>query len=133
MSTVSSVSGSGTTTDTTATSVLPEKTLSQNDFFKLLIAQMSAQDPMNPMSNAEFIGQMAQFSTLEQSKTMMSGITQLQANSLIGQNVDVKSDGGVISGTVSGVLIKNGTPNILVNGTPYALDQVITIAPPTQN
>ncbi|MFT5575378.1 MAG: flagellar basal-body rod modification protein FlgD [Bermanella sp.] len=38
--------------------------LNQNDFMKLMLAQMKNQDPFEPLDNAEFLGQMAQFSTV---------------------------------------------------------------------
>ena len=44
--------------------------LGQEDFLKLLTAQLQYQDPMKPMENGEFMGQMAQFSTV-------SGITEM--------------------------------------------------------
>ena len=44
--------------------------LGQEDFLKLLTAQLKYQDPMKPMENGEFMGQMAQFSTV-------SGITEM--------------------------------------------------------
>lgn len=59
-------------------------TLGQQDFLRLMIAQLRNQDPFQPMENGEFLGQMAQFSTV-------SGIQDLQksfdttANAL-GQN-----------------------------------------------
>ena len=49
--------------------------LGQEDFLKLLMTQLQNQDPMEPMDNGEFMGQMAQFSTVE-------GITKM------GESVD---------------------------------------------
>ena len=40
-------------------------TLGQEDFLKLLMTQLQNQDPMEPMDNGEFMGQMAQFSTVQ--------------------------------------------------------------------
>ena len=45
-------------------------TLGQSDFLKLMTTQLQNQDPFAPMENAEFIAQMAQFST-------MTGITEM--------------------------------------------------------
>jgi flagellar basal-body rod modification protein FlgD len=121
-------SGNVYTAQTTAqTSSLPEQTLNQDDFLKLLVAQMSAQDPMNPISNTEFISQMAQFSTLQQTKSMQSdlaglqaGQTALQANGLLGRTVQVRTAQGLVdSGLVSAVDFQAGTPSLIVNGQSY--------------
>lgn len=48
----------------------PKKELGQEDFLKLLVAQLKNQDPNNPADNGEFLGQIAQFS-------MVSGIDDL--------------------------------------------------------
>jgi len=50
----------------------PEE-LSQQDFLKLMLAQIKHQDPMKPTDNAEFFAQIAQFSTV-------SGLQELQAS-----------------------------------------------------
>lgn len=47
--------------------------LGQQDFLTLLTTQLRNQDPLNPMQNTEFLGQMAQFSTV-------SGIERLDAS-----------------------------------------------------
>src|SRR5690606_13008560 len=108
MSNVSPVTAATTGYETqTTTSALPPKTLSQEDFFQLLIAQMTAQDPMNPLSNAEFMGQMAQFSTLEQTRTLEANISAMrteqqmvQANTLIGRNVRLQIGSRYVGGMV---------------------------------
>ncbi|MBB3046384.1 flagellar basal-body rod modification protein FlgD [Litorivivens lipolytica] len=52
---------------------LGKENLGQNDFMKLMLAQMQNQDPFSPMDNAEFLGQMAQFSTV-------SGISEINTS-----------------------------------------------------
>ncbi|MCI0535279.1 MAG: hypothetical protein L0Z50_08625 [Verrucomicrobiales bacterium] len=111
---------------------LPIQTLGQDEFLKLLVAQMTSQDPLNPQKDTEFIAQMAQFSALEQSKTMQADMAQLrtqqellQANALIGQTVELQLEPELTArGIVAAVEIDKGTPNLIVNGQPYDLDQV---------
>jgi len=120
---------------TTAAATGSNSTLTQADFLKLLVAQMSAQDPLNPESDTDFAAQMAQFSALQTSQATQANISQIQtaqqvqqANELIGRAVTLQaSNGSTASGTVSGVQINAGTPSILVNGTPYNLSQILSI------
>jgi flagellar basal-body rod modification protein FlgD len=116
---------------------LAPKTLTQEDFLKLLVAQLSAQDPLNPQTDTQFIAQMAQFSALEQSKSMQSDIAQLrsqqellQANALLGRTVAVQADPVTVAqGTVSAVQVEAGTPKLIVNGQAYDLSELLTITP----
>jgi flagellar basal-body rod modification protein FlgD len=89
---------------------------------------------MNPVSDAEFIGQMAQFSTLEATTNMQESVAGLQASSLLGQTLQVQnSQGQTFNGVVSSVLFQSGTPELIINGAPYTLDDVLSIQPtPTQ-
>jgi len=115
---------------------LPVQTLGQDDFLKLLIAQMTSQDPLNPKSDFEMIPQMVQFTTLQQSKSMQADIARLrsdqqlvQANSLIGRTVDIQ-DGPTtrVTGQVTAVQIEEGTPKLVINGQSYDLSAVLRVA-----
>ena len=52
------------------TSTSPSNQLGQKDFLTLLSAQLQNQDPFAPMENGEFVGQMAQFSTVSGIETL---------------------------------------------------------------
>jgi flagellar basal-body rod modification protein FlgD len=139
---ISSVSSATGTNVSTVASRLPVQTLGQDDFLKLLVAQLSAQDPMNPQKDTEFIAQMAQFSALEQTRSMQSDIAGLrseqqflQANGMIGRTVSLQdSSGATITGVVSGLSLATGTPQIMVNGKAYALSSLLGVtAPPASN
>ena len=122
--------------NSTPQSTMPAQTLNQKDFLKLLVAQLAAQDPMNPVSNTDFAAQMAQFSTLQTTQTMQTNLAGLessqavlQANSLLGRTVQVKSTSGeTASGVVSAVNLQAGTPSIVVNGQSYNLSSVLSVS-----
>jgi flagellar basal-body rod modification protein FlgD len=61
----SSASDAGATTGATVASKRNDQ-LDRTDFLTLLVAQLQAQDPLNPMDGADFSAQLAQFSSLEQ-------------------------------------------------------------------
>ena len=83
--------------------------LGQDAFLRLLIAQLSNQDPLNPMDDREFIAQMAQFSALEQmtqlNKTMenMAKMNQYSAVNYVGSVVAFDFNGQDYAGRVLAV------------------------------
>jgi flagellar basal-body rod modification protein FlgD len=111
-----------------------KSTLTQDDFLKLLTVQLQNQDPLKPMEDAQFMGQMAQFASLEQTKeltkTMSSFTTFLgfsSAQQFLGKNVTVNSDGLDVSGTVSAVVMEDGLPKVIVNDKAYPTDKIIAV------
>lgn len=116
---------------------VPTKQLGQSDFLRLLLTKLTSQNPLNPEKDSDFIAQMAQFSSLEQSKAMQADMSAmrleqqlLQASSLIGQTVQLQvDDETATAGIVSSVKIEGGTPKLVVDGQTYTLSQVLTITP----
>lgn len=92
--------------DTTQTSVArsdaADTELGQQDFLQLLTAQLQNQDPLNPMENTQFLGQMAQFSTVSGIDRMNGTLASLQgglsefriasASNLLGRQALVEGD-----------------------------------------
>lgn len=120
--------------------------LDQDAFFKILVAQLTTQDPFKPMENMEFFSQMAQFSNLEQARgfnaellertdgmqaelASLRGTQQvLQASSLLGREVLLQVDGqSVVRGSVASVDVEAGTPWLVVNGSRYRIDDVLSV------
>ena len=99
--------------------------LGKDAFLKLFVAQLSHQDPMNPMNDSEFMGQMASFSTLEQVSNLATANQQIAANltstsaiGLIGRTVTwVGADDQVHTGVVEKVSTAGGVPSLTVDGT----------------
>ena len=105
-----------------------KKSMDQNSFLTLLVAQLNHQDPLNPMDDKEMTGQLAQFSSLEQLTGINKGVESLvdkssgtdlvSGVSFIGKSV--KADGYNISkndGYVSTVYYGLGEPvsDLLMN------------------
>ena len=139
VSSVSSLPKSAFATAPTSTApiVSGPKTLGSDDFMKLLAVQFEQQDPMQPMDDTAFIAQMAQFTSLSQTQTMTTQMTQLSssqalatANSYLGYQVTVdKGDGTTASGVVGGVQVDSTGPQIVVGGNPYPVSSVIYVQP----
>jgi len=111
--------------------------LGQADFLKLMTEQLKHQDPLKPMDNKEFLGQMAQFSTVQGIHGMQEsmkylaesimGDQVLRGANLVGHDVLVPSekialDGssnqvtGIVAATASGVVnfdIKDNTGKVV--------------------
>jgi flagellar basal-body rod modification protein FlgD len=99
--------------------------LGKDQFLKLFVAQLQHQDPMNPMQDSDFMGQMASFSTLEQVTNMASANEAMAANlhlsqsvGLIGRTVTWMDEADVAhTGVVEKVSQQDGYPVLTVSGT----------------
>ena len=101
-----------------------------------MVAQLSSQDPMNPVSSTDFAAQLAQFSTLQATQSMQTGVASVQsglagmeANSLLGATVSLQTAAGQdVTGVVSSIQYQSGTPNIMINGQAYDPSLVTSVS-----
>lgn len=125
---------------TTQVNNLQGNSLGMQDFLKILLTQLNYQDPMKPMDNQQFMAQMAQFSTLQQTQQLNTNIEKLvnnqaalQSVGLIGKTVDVVINGSSVSGQVVSLYLGGNSPSLtlaLANGTKLndvGLDQIVTV------
>jgi flagellar basal-body rod modification protein FlgD len=132
MTDVSAVTGVQGTTGTSQTG--SAQTVDYDAFLKLLTAQMQNQDPTEPISDTEYIAQLASFSNVEQSTKLNDKLDYLiqmtsfqQAGSLIGRTVT--SADGLTSGTVAEVkILSQGTVAILSDGTEVPVSAGLTVS-----
>jgi flagellar basal-body rod modification protein FlgD len=95
--------------------------MGQDQFLKLLVAQMTNQDPLSPMDQEQMLAQLAQFSTVEGINSMKDTQTRIQASGLLGKTVDAfvyhGSEPQLLSGTVTGVRWDNQGVFLTVDGS----------------
>lgn len=102
--------------------------LGQDQFLELMITQLKNQDPLKPMENGEFLGQIAQFSTVSGIQDLQTAFSDLstslvsnqalQASSLVGKTVLAPASasqhqpGEVVKGAVE---LPSSTNQLIVN------------------
>lgn len=106
------------------TTNLQANSLGMEDFLKILLTQLTYQDPLKPMDNQQFMAQMAQFTSLEQTQqlnnkiaTLITNQAALQSVGLIGKTVDVTTSSGAVTGTVSSLSLSGDSPLLTVRTT----------------
>ena len=115
--------------------------LGSDDFLKLLVAEITNQDPLEPTGNEELLRQISSIRDIEMTTSLtkslqdMSGQQRLgTVSSLIGQFVTSASGstGSFESGLVVGIRFNaSGSPTlVLSNGIELSIDEVGTIESP---
>jgi flagellar basal-body rod modification protein FlgD len=103
----------------------PGAQLGKNDFLKLMVAQLQAQNPLEPTSDTEYVGELAQFSQLEQTSNLAqttagaAGEQRIaQAVALIGHKVSFLSPatGATVEGEVQNAEISASGATLTVAG-----------------
>lgn len=128
----------------TSTESSQKKALGTDAFFKLLIAQLKNQDPLNPQDGSAFAAQLAQFSSLEQLTNLNTTVTSQNLNyknllnaqsvNLIGKEVTARQADAsnasletTVTGQVSAVQFKNKAIYLTVNGQEIAFSDVTSV------
>lgn len=101
--------------------------LGKDAFLKLLITQLSNQDPLSPMDDTDFIAQMAQFSALEQMTNLNSSMSSMQASTMIGKFITWGENGEEVGGIVSATLTVNGETKLVVGNRVVKLNEVLSV------
>jgi flagellar basal-body rod modification protein FlgD len=122
------------------------QTVGKDDFMRLLITELKNQDPLEPVANTDFVTQLAQFSSLEQTENMSDSLEALAtlqqetfrlqslsgASALIGKEV-VFYEGWTDtthSGVVEAVEVDRGSITLKIEGHNVPLSQVMEVREP---
>lgn len=114
---INGVGGANTTSNAT-----PQ--LNQDDFIKLFMSQLRAQDPLEPVNNQDFLAQMAQFSLLEANRVTNNELASIkrlvettQGTGLLGKKVETASVNGDITGEVVSMGFTNTGAVVTIKAT----------------
>jgi flagellar basal-body rod modification protein FlgD len=120
------------------TEQLGQATQLGQDFMTLLIAQLQAQDPMEPMTSSEFMAQLVQLQSLAETSEMNQALTDLlavnsrsSALALVGRTVQWQDAGSGESGsgTVSRVELGGGADcRLTVGGREISMSEIVAVS-----
>ena len=135
---MSSTSGITSSSGSLADVVSRRTQLSQKEFFKVLTAQMTQQNPLEPMDSQDFLAQLVQLQSLEVtsdlSRNFAGMITQnafTSASALLGKIVTgTAADGSSVTDVVSRVTVDSGKVHLTVGSTTVALQNVTEVVDP---
>lgn len=98
-----------------------------DSYLKVLATQMSNQDFNDPMSDTDMLQQMSSYSMLEGIKNMTSQANISYATNLVGKAVTVNDGHDYDTGIVESVVVSDGTPYLVVNGSKYEVSTVSNV------
>ncbi len=115
--------------------------MGKDSFLKLLVTELTHQDPTQPMQDREFIAQMAQFSSLEQMSNMNTQMKSFAMNAktseaynLLGKKVQGldPETGYPVEGTVTHIVRDSEETYLAVGNAKLRLEDIHAIFPQIQ-
>ncbi len=132
----SSISGlPGVSSPAAPATPAPAKTLDQNAFLKLLVAQMRYQDPSKPMDADQMMSEEATFTQVQQLTQLVTAQQNLvsaqhlqAASAMVGRTVAFTNpDGTTGSGVVSSATLTGSEPTLKVGNKDVPLSSVTEV------
>jgi flagellar basal-body rod modification protein FlgD len=132
----STTSGSSTSSASSSTSTSGFGSLTTADFMQMLIAELQNQDPTQPMSSSDLLGQLATMSQLQSTTDLDTAIQANTANqqlsigaSFIGKSITgTDASGNAVSGVVTQAFLSSGTAYVGVGNSQVPLANIIDVA-----
>ncbi|WP_122643837.1 flagellar hook capping FlgD N-terminal domain-containing protein [Luxibacter massiliensis] len=131
---------------TQTSAVADNSTMTMDDFWQLLAAQLQYQDMTNPMSNSEMMSQMTQMATMNTMNSVSNAISNFAvvtnnlsqvtltsySTSLLGREVTVATldNNGEVIGEKKGVITGidlTGSQSVYIDGAKYSLSQIMSV------
>jgi flagellar basal-body rod modification protein FlgD len=109
--------------------------LDSSQFMEILMAQLTHQNPLEPMNNAEMMSQFSQLNSLQELRDIHTAMDKVSASnqvmymaSLIGKTVKVnRPDGNVLEGVVSEVITEKDNPQLKIGNEKVSVSDVIDV------
>jgi flagellar basal-body rod modification protein FlgD len=119
----------------TAATTAPSKTLDQDAFLKLLVAQLKYQDPSKPLDASQMMAQTATFTQVQKldqlltaQQSMVSGQHMEAASSMVGRTVTATTtDGVTATGVVLSATFTGSEPTLRVGNRDVPLSSVTEV------
>lgn len=132
-----------TTYPATTSSATTSKTASTENgeqFMSLLLAQLTNQNPLEPMDDTQMVSQMVSMNSLEELKKISEAMTAMtktsqftSATTLMDKSVTyLNSDNEEVSGTVSAITMGDTDVYLTVDDVPVALSSLVSVNAQTE-
>lgn len=130
-----SASSAASASQTSGTSKSSGSNLDMNDFFKLMSAELQYQDPTNPVSNDQYMSEMAQFSLLSQVETLSKSINLSVAADSIDKNaiynIATKDGSTQAAGKIVAVDLSGDSPKYVIGGNMVSQSDIVGFYDPS--